>query len=116
MSTRCHEKSGDVVAFRDGFPFPRLDRFSESIMKCRSARGAGVGRLSMLAGLVWSMATLAGFSAEEGQPVGKVVSAPGTLLERTGKSWRVLPPESEVASGRYLVSLPGSRRPIRHKT
>lgn len=112
MSPRCHEKSGDVVAFRDGFPIPRLDRFSESLMKCRSARGAGVGRLSVLAALLWSVVTLPGFTAEEGQPVGKVVSSAGALLERTGKSWRVLPPKSEAAGGRYLVSLPGSRGEI----
>lgn len=78
-------------------------------MKCRSARRAGVSRL---AALVWSVAAVVGFAAEEGQPVGKAVSPAGTLLERTGKSWRVLPPKSEVASGRYLVSLPGSRGEI----
>src|SRR5438552_15079299 len=81
-------------------------------MKCCRARAASVGRssvLAMLAALVWSEAAVVAGAADEGQVVGKTVSPAGTLLQRTGKAWRVLPPKSDVSSGQYLLSLPGSR-------
>lgn len=50
-------------------------------------------------------------------PVGKMVSAPGTLLQRPNRNtnWKVLPANAAVSTGDSLLALPGSRGTIEVK-
>src|SRR5437773_6604902 len=54
--------------------------------------------------------------AERGKPAGKLLSAPGTLLERTGKTWQVLPAQGNVSTGSLLLALPGERAEVQSQS